>query len=260
MAKKLTYEFVKKQFEKRGWELVSKKYENSSTKLDYKCNNRHKESIRYNDFQQGKGCMECSRLYRMGKRNSNWRGGDDVAWYDIYAPQISFCEEVRRDPENKDYLRVRCTKCNKWFIPKRKIVQNRARTLKGIGRGENRFYCSEECKKECCIYNQKKYPKGFYNLEKYRKGIIYLTNKNYRKYKNIINPFNLKRREYELDHIYSIKDGFENSISQKIIASPINLRMLIANENKSKSGKSDFNILELYKLYNQFKEEIKNYE
>ena len=38
----------------------------------------------------------------------------------------------------------------------------------GVGEGEGRFYCSNECKNNCSIYNQKLYPKDFkidYNRE-----------------------------------------------------------------------------------------------
>jgi hypothetical protein len=37
MPKKLTYEFVKKAFEKEGYILLDKEYVNSSSKLRYKC-------------------------------------------------------------------------------------------------------------------------------------------------------------------------------------------------------------------------------
>jgi len=59
MPKRLTYEFVKEQFEKEGYILVSEKYINNHQKLNYICPNNHKGSIRYNDFQFKKRCAEC---------------------------------------------------------------------------------------------------------------------------------------------------------------------------------------------------------
>lgn len=45
MSKKLTYEFVKEQFGREGYELLSKEYVNNCTKLFYICPKGHKHSI-----------------------------------------------------------------------------------------------------------------------------------------------------------------------------------------------------------------------
>ena len=66
--KKLTYEFVKKQFENRGYTLISKEYKNNRTKLDYICNEGHIGSITYRDFQSGRGCYICGRKSIARKR------------------------------------------------------------------------------------------------------------------------------------------------------------------------------------------------
>ena len=60
MAKRLSIEYVKLQFEKRGWELLSRVYLNNYTKLDYKCNNGHRHSITWMDFRKGHGCYFCN--------------------------------------------------------------------------------------------------------------------------------------------------------------------------------------------------------
>ena len=59
MPKKLTFEFVKGEFEKRGFKLISKNYINANKKLDYTCPKNHPNSIKYGDFQQGIGCAQC---------------------------------------------------------------------------------------------------------------------------------------------------------------------------------------------------------
>lgn len=41
MPKKLTFEFVKEQFEKEGYKLLSTEYENAHTKLKVRCNKGH---------------------------------------------------------------------------------------------------------------------------------------------------------------------------------------------------------------------------
>jgi hypothetical protein len=60
MSKKLTYEFVKEQFEKEGYELLSKEYINAHTKLKYRCPKGHEHSILWNGWQQGYRCPYCA--------------------------------------------------------------------------------------------------------------------------------------------------------------------------------------------------------
>lgn len=56
---KLTYEFVKSEFEEEGYELLSTEYVNNHTKLDYLCPDGHEHSITWNDWQQGYRCPYC---------------------------------------------------------------------------------------------------------------------------------------------------------------------------------------------------------
>lgn len=62
MTKKLTYEFVKQQFEERGYELLETEYVNANTKMAYICS-RHRDKgvqyIKYGTLSQGSGCKYC---------------------------------------------------------------------------------------------------------------------------------------------------------------------------------------------------------
>jgi len=60
--KKLTIEFVRSEFEKKGWVLTSKKYINSSSKLDYICPKGHSGTITWYNWQRGGGCVVCADL------------------------------------------------------------------------------------------------------------------------------------------------------------------------------------------------------
>jgi len=100
--------------------------------------------------------------------NYNWKGGynqRNIPLYGTYSHQIDFCEQTRRSPDDENILEVRCTYCNKWFIPTLRNIINRLENIKGKYTSENRFYCSDDCKNNCNIYGQKKYPK------KHRKDI-----------------------------------------------------------------------------------------
>ena len=162
--KKKTIEYIMGYAASRGYELLSRKYANSKTPLVFKCPKGHTYKAMWNVFQQGRNCSECNRERKSGSTSPNYKGGVaklNVPLYDTYASQIEFCEEVRRNPDNEDWLQVRCTNCNEWFMPKTTKVQSRIDGIKSIGRGENRFYCSDECKHSCPIFGQHKFPKGF---------------------------------------------------------------------------------------------------
>jgi hypothetical protein len=104
-----------------------------------------------------------------GKNHPNWKGGvkkKNIPLYDTYANKIDFAEEVRRNKSNKNILEVKCTYCGKWHIPKTTKVRNRIDGLNGKVNSEHRFYCSNECKKECPIYKKIKYSSEETNTKK----------------------------------------------------------------------------------------------
>ena len=92
----------------------------------------------------------------------------------------------------------------------------------------------------------------------YRKKVKRLTEITYKTYKNIINPNNLERvtngkNGFQLDHKYSIIEGFLNNVEPEIISHRCNLQMLEWNNNRTKSKKCDIDL-------EQLKNEIKSYE
>jgi hypothetical protein len=83
-----------------------------------------------------------------------------LAAYDTYAHQIAFADDIRRNGQDPNVLEARCAYCGKWFVPSVGAVRLRRDALVGNSHGEGRLYCSEECKHECPIFYQMKYPKG----------------------------------------------------------------------------------------------------
>jgi len=81
----------------------------------------------------------------------------------------------------------------------------------------------------------------------YKFRVKYLTAKTYKQFKHVINPEGLPigRCEYQIDHIYSIRHGFENSVAPEVIASIHNLRVIWHVDNKSKHIRSDQTLDEL---------------
>uniref|UniRef100_A0A6M3XK83 Putative HNH endonuclease n=1 Tax=viral metagenome TaxID=1070528 RepID=A0A6M3XK83_9ZZZZ len=167
--KKLTHKFVKMQFENEGYALTTV-YKNSRQKLNYICPNEHSGSTTWPSFRNNRRCPKCYIKYLRentgGKNSPSWKGGvskNGIPLFDTYANQLDWCEKVRKDPKTPHILNVRCTEsnCRKWFTPKTHEVQNRIQSLKGNQKGDNRFYCSDKCKRNCNVYRQKLYPKNF---------------------------------------------------------------------------------------------------
>lgn len=86
---------------------------------------------------------------------------------------------------------------------------------------------------------------------KYKRKVAYYTQKSLHKLpdydgsKRGINDFSSDN--YQIDHIYSVNDGFINNIEPIIIGHHANLRFIHWSENAKKSVKSDITIEELMK-------------
>lgn len=92
----------------------------------------------------------------------------------------------------------------------------------------------------------------------YRKKVKRLTETTYKTYKNVINPNNLERvtngkNGFQLDHKYSIIEGFLNNVEPEIISHHYNLQMIEWGSNRAKSKRCDIDL-------EQLKNEIKSYE
>jgi len=147
---------AKKYIESYGYKLLSDEIEhkNSNTKLLLECTFGHRYKTSFTNFKSGHRCRICTI--------HTWKGGVsklNIPLYDTYAHQLEPVEETRKDPDNQDYLQVRCSNCQKWFRPKRSDVMNRRNAINS--NGGYRFYCSDKCKQACPVYRQNKYPKGF---------------------------------------------------------------------------------------------------
>jgi len=87
-------------------------------------------------------------------------------------------------------------------------------------------------------------------LEKYYLEVVNITNQSWRTHFKDINPNGLQRsNELHLDHIYSIREGFNNNIPPEIIGHWTNLRLLPKIENSSKGAKCHKTKEQLYEDY-----------
>lgn len=105
MPKKLTYEFVKGEFEKRGYNLLTDSYTNSTTKLDYICPNGHTHSINWKEFRRGHGCPYCAG--KIQPIIDEIRKSFEVEGYTLLSTVYV---------NNKTKLRYRCPKGHEYSI------------------------------------------------------------------------------------------------------------------------------------------------
>ena len=89
-------------------------------------------------------------------KSNKWR--NSFATFNTYKDQLIQAEDIKLDENG--YLLVKCTYCGKFHITTNGLANSRVSSLNGRVTGENRFYCSDGCKRSCPIFNQKLYPKG----------------------------------------------------------------------------------------------------
>jgi hypothetical protein len=94
-----------------------------------------------------------------GKLSYNWKGGKTFAVFDTLAPRISWCNDVRRNPNDKAQLQTTCALCNKWFCPTKSQIYSRLTAINNK-QGDGNFYCSDECKSACPVYKKVKFRAG----------------------------------------------------------------------------------------------------
>lgn len=73
------------------------------------------------------------------------------------------------------------------------------------------------------------------------------------RHNNLSTLENYKKNNYQLDHIFSKKQGFIQNIDPKIIGNIVNLRYIPAFDNNSKNAKCHISKIKLLELYNKLK-------
>lgn len=94
-SKRHSYDYVKNYIEMRGYELISKEYKNSKTKLVLKCPNGHIFEMTFEKFKSGNNCSVCKESKgerKICKILDNWEV--------VYKRQYRFndCRSVRPLP------------------------------------------------------------------------------------------------------------------------------------------------------------------
>lgn len=95
------------------------------------------------------------------QREKHLKWSRSIAKYSTYSGKLTVEESPILMGDNE--LWCKCTYCGKYHPIINLYAKNRVTSLEGKEGGENRLYCSDECKNLCPIFHQNKYPKGFKN-------------------------------------------------------------------------------------------------
>ncbi len=166
--------------------------------------------------------------------------------YEINHPDFVKIEKPKIDKYNK--IKVKCINCSQWFEPTYIQLRERLRCLKFKIRNNNSyFFCSNKCKNNSEIFNRKVTPHQQEKFKRYVALVQRYTRKTVLKHEDKILDIELrgKKNGYELDHKYSIYDGFINEVNPKAISHYKNLQVITSKSNRSKSCNSLISLQEL---------------
>ncbi len=180
----------------------------------------------------------------------------DIEKLKVKYPTFSKIEDLRYNPDKpgEKEIQVHCKNHNcpnskekdGWFTPTGRQIEHRIYSIENInGNDGGYFYCSEECKNECCLYRFRKDPIELSEYELYKNLVIKQTEYNIKKYPERIKNIQKRSREFPIDHKYSIYEGFKNNIDFKIISHWCNLEIIERTINSKKQEKCSVKINEL---------------
>lgn len=219
----------------------------------------------------------CRSCQTTGENNP--RFGDNRTWEQMLGKEIS---DKNKEVYRKKFIENNPSKQDIVKIKKGQIIINYEYVSNYLNKynfklnyieGENKFaklnitcdnnhmfdikytnFGKNKCLCRYCYYDSIRIPFDEIELfETYSKSVRSLTRFTFNKNKNIIDPDGLKEldsKNYHIDHIYSISDGFLNNIEPKVIASVNNLRVINKIENLQKGRKSGMELSELLKKIN----------
>jgi len=146
----------KAKYEKNKGQIKAKAREYYHQNLD-QIKNRQKE---YREKYKEK-LKRYNREYRLSHRDEllekekEWRQAR--ALYDTHAEQLTVDESPLIDENG--FMLVKCTYCGRYYYPTNLEIKNRKLALQGKSEGEQRLYCSDNCKKSCPVFKQQVWPK-----------------------------------------------------------------------------------------------------
>lgn len=98
---RLTIGYVRKEFNKSGYALLTNVYINSKQLMEYKCTSGHFNKMSYDNWRSGSRCPDCYREKNCGSNHPGWKGGISCEPYcDAWADK-EYKESIKERDEYK---------------------------------------------------------------------------------------------------------------------------------------------------------------
>lgn len=85
--------------------------------------------------------------------------------------------------------------------------------------------------------------------KQYTAAVRHQTNLVYKEFKHILDPHGLRSKDWVLDHMYSVFDGFTNGVPVNVLCHYSNLKLIKKTDNSSKNCRSDKTLEQLWEDY-----------
>jgi len=167
---------------------------------------------------------------------------------------FSKIEEMRYNPDKpgEKEIQVHCKyngcKNSKekggWFTPTSKQIIDRKNMIINESEDKSNFYCSQYCKDTCPCYRLRSDPLQLTKFHQYHRKVQKFTNLSLKYNSDKILNIELRGRKYgyDLDHKFSIIDGFNNDIDPRVIGHWKNLEVIKTFDNRKKWMTSSIHI------------------
>lgn len=208
-----------------------------------------------------KKCAECDSVLSYEKRNNKFCGKSCAAKFNNKIrivknrkfSQIGI-NNIRNAIEKKFNFSY-----DEYYVNPKKCIE--CDSILSYNKRNNKF-CNKICRKKYDRKHMNKYQIYYrecqfnFNLNDYSNEFDFNLIKKHGWYRAKNNGDNLSG--ISRDHMFSIKEGFENGIDAKIIAHPANCKLMVHNENKRKHTKSSITIEELNRRINEWNNKYKH--
>lgn len=108
----IDFDNIKQAFTLENYTLLTGKYKNNNTKLNYSCPYGHEHSITWANWVTGYRCPTCANINRTGPGHHNWQGGKTLEEYCGVWKDKEYRQDIR-DRDGNRCLNPYCTSPNK---------------------------------------------------------------------------------------------------------------------------------------------------
>jgi len=96
------------------------------------------------------------------------------------------------------------------------------------------------------VYTRKQFTSSGLTRKQYKHRAQQYATTQYNRYKDLLDPFGIRGRDWHIDHVYSLTDGFINDVPINIISHVSNLCLISAKDNYAKNKFSHKSLEELH--------------